>query len=317
MIKTGIIGADTPFAGELLRILRSHPEVEIETLFAPSAAGRQVSSLHHGFIGESIVNFSATIDPAILDLIFISPGSDSLHLPEGLLLNYPDLKIIDASGIFDENSDFVYGLSEINRKSLVRGAKFAVLGTPATILSIIALFPLAKYLLLNGNISIEVAAPEDVVESLDTAKSSEQIRNILKNVQSSFEGVVSLTGYPNKSQRVMRVRTSINCSLDIEEINKLYNDTYDDHNFSFIYHNEVEGKEVEGTQKTIIHLSKPEPGSLTVEIVGDCRLRGGAGDAVHVMNLLFALYEKIGLDLKPSRFADQLPSTSKSSNWFG
>ena len=35
MIKVGIIGADKPDSGELLRILVNHPEVDVVSLFAP------------------------------------------------------------------------------------------------------------------------------------------------------------------------------------------------------------------------------------------------------------------------------------------
>ena len=58
MIKVGIIGAETPDAGELLRLLILHPEVDILSLYAPAWTGRMVASRHHGFIGEDIVNFS-------------------------------------------------------------------------------------------------------------------------------------------------------------------------------------------------------------------------------------------------------------------
>ena len=51
MIKVGIIGADTPDAGEMLRLLIHHPEVEIHSLYAPAWAGRMVASRHHGFMG--------------------------------------------------------------------------------------------------------------------------------------------------------------------------------------------------------------------------------------------------------------------------
>ncbi|MDE5675381.1 MAG: N-acetyl-gamma-glutamyl-phosphate reductase, partial [Muribaculaceae bacterium] len=71
MIKVGIIGADTPEAGELLRLLINHPEVEVETLYAPLLAGRQVSSCHHGFIGERSMNFTDRLDLSKIDAVFI------------------------------------------------------------------------------------------------------------------------------------------------------------------------------------------------------------------------------------------------------
>ena len=52
MIKVGIAGADTAMAGELIRILINHPDVEIISAFAPGKVGRKVASVHHGLAGE-------------------------------------------------------------------------------------------------------------------------------------------------------------------------------------------------------------------------------------------------------------------------
>ena len=39
-------------------------------------------------------------------------------------------------------------------------------------------------------------------------------------------------------------------------------------------------------------------GELTVHAVMDVLLKGGAGNAVHIMNLIFGLLERVGLGLK-------------------
>lgn len=49
-------------------------------------------------------------------------------------------------------------------------------------------------------------------------------------------------------------------------------------------------------------MSKPERDTLRIHAVADPRMRGGAGEAVHIMNLLCQLHEKTGLALKASRF---------------
>ena len=51
MIKAGIAGAGSSVAGELIRILVNHPEVELVRMCAPEFSGRGVSSVHHGLIG--------------------------------------------------------------------------------------------------------------------------------------------------------------------------------------------------------------------------------------------------------------------------
>ena len=88
---------------------------------------------------------------------------------------------------------------------------------------------------------------------------------------------------------------------DINTIRDLYEKTYSDHNFSFISDSPVSTDEVTGTDKCIISLYETD-GKLTIDSVSDCRMRGGAGDAVHAMNLIYGLHEKTGLYLKAHKY---------------
>ncbi len=131
----------------------------------------------------------------------------------------------------------------------------------------------------------------------------QEILHVLKKTQNSFNGKVTLSHLGEKvSDRGLKVRIEMPCSLDMDELFKIYNQLYDDHNFTFIVSHAMSGCEVEGTQKTLITLQKKDSMSLTVTVIADCRMRGGAGDAVHIMNLLFGLQEQTGLRLKVHKF---------------
>lgn len=319
MIKVGIIGAETPDAGELLRILINHPEVDIQTLYAPAWSGRMVASRHHGFIGEDLVNFTDEINPGDLDIIFLLDDSE---IGTSLLLNpdtYPELRIIDLSPNRIErweNYGFEYGLSEVNRKPLVRGARIAVLPTPAASLALISLYPLALNDLLTSDIDISILAPRDVVPTIDNSSLSHEIELFLQKTQKDFEGKVYVHVAPRDSGRSMRVSALLKSPLAIAEVNNVFESVYDDHNFTFMNLSDVERDEIEGTHKCIVSIKKPGAGLLEVSAVGDCHLRGGAGDAVHIMNLFFALDEKVGLQLKPSCFGVDKTEGDKSVSWF-
>ena len=71
MIKVGILGAATPVAGEIIRILVHHPEVELRTLHAPSLAGHPATSAHHGLWGEETLLFTEKADFYHLDVAII------------------------------------------------------------------------------------------------------------------------------------------------------------------------------------------------------------------------------------------------------
>ncbi len=55
------------------------------------------------------------------------------------------------------------------------------------------------------------------------------------------------------------------------------------------------------TNKCIIHLDRID-GKLLITTVIDNLLKGGAGTAVHNMNLLFGLQETTGLTMKASAY---------------
>ncbi len=306
MIRVGIAGADTAMAGELIRILINHPDVELTSAFAPGKVGRKVASVHHGLAGECELEFSPDINPAKLDLIFIDAHSEVADRFRMNTDRWPELRIIDMShcpSLDFEALEMAYGLPEINRKKLVRGCKRAVVPRSVAATAIIGLYPLARHLLLKGDIIVEYACPPDIDTEEKTDMVRQEISHVLHKTQNSFNGDIILRHLNEEvSDRGLKVVIDLPCSLDINEIFRIFDDCYDDHNFTHMVANTMPGYEVEGTQKTLVTLQKQEPGSLTVTIVADCRMRGGAGDAVHIMNLLFGLHERTGLYLKAHKF---------------
>ena len=53
MIKVGIIGGAGYTAGELIRLLINHPEVEIKFINSSSNAGNKITDVHEGLYGET------------------------------------------------------------------------------------------------------------------------------------------------------------------------------------------------------------------------------------------------------------------------
>ncbi|MDE5841159.1 MAG: hypothetical protein K2H49_09585, partial [Muribaculaceae bacterium] len=302
MIRVGIAGADTAMAGELIRILVNHPDVELTSAFAPGKVGRTVASVHHGLAGECDLEFSPDINPQKLDVIFIDAHSDVADRFRMNTDRWPDLRIIDMShcpSLDFEALDMAYGLPEINRKQLVRGCKRAVVPRSVAAAAIIGLYPLARHLLLKGDITVSYACPSDIDTEEKTGMVRQEILHVLRKTQNSFDGEIIMRHIDEDvSDRGLKVVVEVPCALDINEIFRVFDHCYDDHNFTFMVSSSVPGYEVEGTQKTLVTLQKLTPDRLTVTVVADSRMRGGAGDAVHIMNLLFGLHEKTGLYLK-------------------
>lgn len=305
MVNVGIVDAELPLAGEILRILIHHPETDIHTLFAPSLTGRNISSVHHGFIGESSLIFSDKLNIEEIDfLILLRNNEFNKRIIEATRDN-EKLKIVvlDQNLISYDFQDYEVGLSEINRKPLVRGANKAYIASPVIVPSLITLAPLASYLLLNSDIDIQISMPSDLAINFNESEEAKKIEFILKKIQVSFNHKVNMKilGDPI-SDRGTKTKITIQNKLPLMDIEKIYDNIYDDHNFTFITGMEIKENEVEGTQKVVINLKKPSPEELILETFSDARMRGGAGDIVHVMNLFFGLHEKTGLNLKPSRY---------------
>lgn len=306
MIKVGIAGADTAMAGELIRILVNHPDVELVSAFAPGKVGRTVASVHHGLAGECDLEFSPDINPQMLDVIFIDAHSDVADRFRMNTDRWPDLRIIDMShcpSLDFEALEMAYGLPETNRKQLVRGCKRAVVPRSVAVAAVIGLYPLARHLLLKGDIIVDYACPADIDTEEKINMVRQEILYVLRKTQISFNGDIKLHRLEEEvSDRGLKVVIDLPCSLEISEVFKVFEDCYDDHNFTFMVSSAMPGYEVEGTQKTLVTLQKQTADRLTVTVVADSRMRGGAGDAVHIMNLLFGLHERTGLYLKAHKF---------------
>lgn len=304
MIKVGIAGADSPAAGELMRLCLHHPDVDIVTAYAPGKAGLPVSAVHHGFIGEERILFTSNFDATALDVAFLMMPLYSESDWMKLMADRPQLKLILFKEALTEGMNSalapVYGLSEMNRKPLVRGARVAIMPDVIASPLLVALYPLASHLMLSGDIRIDLSAPADLITPEHLGNAEAEIRSMLQRVQTSFTGNVKIDAEPSGSDRSMRLRLTLPAATQIEEIFRIYDSIYDDHNFTFTVHHKVSPAEVAGTDKVIISVTKPSADTLALDIVADPRMRGGAGEAIHIMNLLFSLHEKTGLDLKTS-----------------
>jgi N-acetyl-gamma-glutamyl-phosphate reductase len=321
MIKAGIIGGAGYTAGELIRILLNHPDVELIWVNSSSNAGNPISSVHQGLIGETDLIFTSSTPFNEVDVIFFcTPHGESKKFIESHDIP-EDLKIVDLSQDFrlEGDHDFIYGLPEINRKYIIRGKRVANPGCFATAIQL-ALLPLAKNLLLNSDINITAITGStgagvkpgatshfswrnDNISVYKPFKHQHlaEIKQTLKSLQNSFNSEINLIPMRGCFSRGIFVAAYLDCPIALDEIKKLYEDYYDDHRFTFISDKMPDLKDVVNTNKCIIHLEK-EGNKLLIISVIDNLLKGASGQAVHNMNLLFGLHERVGLQLKASAF---------------
>lgn len=299
-----IAGAATPDAGELIRILVNHPDVILTTLYEPSRKGEKASSVHHGLIGEVVPAMTDRLDTSAFDVLIICRHSAETDTLLNSLENNTELRIIDLTQRPEkevEGLGFVYGLPEMMRKALVRGARRAIVPGAMESVALVALYPLAANLMLCGDVRLRVEGAAPMLDAERMVKAQNEIASHLRATQQSFTGQVSITAAEVATRRGLRVRAEMETPMTLPDIERLYEELYDDHNFTYLSSRPVPYAEVTGTDKIIISLSLSQ-GRLTIDAVTDGRMRGSAGEAVHVMNLLFGLAERTGLTLKASEY---------------
>ncbi len=321
MIKVGIVGGAGYTAGELLRILIFHPEVEITCIQSTSNAGNPISAVHTDLIGESDLIFSEKLDTDVVDVIFLCMGHGKSK--EYLTANsIPDhIKIIDLSHDYRlkaEGNDFIYGLPELNKEEIKSANKIANPGCFATAIQL-ALLPIAacgklKEVHVNAITGSTGAGQKPTATSHFSWRNNNlsvykvfshqhlgEIKQSLCQLQDSFSEEVNFIPVRGNFARGIMATAYTESDISAEEAVQLYKDFYKDHPFVVVSDVNPNLKQVVNTNKGIVFVEKYD-GKLFIVSMIDNLVKGASGQAVQNMNLMFGLEETTGLRLKPVAF---------------
>ncbi len=320
MIKVGIIGGAGYTAGEMLRILLNHPQVEIVFVNSSSNAGNKLYDVHEGLFGETEMTFTDELPLDKIDAMFICSGhGDSKKFLESHEVP-ANVKIIDLSQDYrDESEGFVYGLPEVNRERIKKATKLANPGCFATAIQI-GLLPLAAKGLIKGEVHTNgiTGSTGAGVKPGATSHFSWRNNNIsiykafkhqhlleitqtMRQLQAGFNYDINFLPVRGDFPRGIFVSQYTECDLEIEEIQKIYKDFYKDAAFTHVMDANPDLKQVVNTNKGIVHVEKHGNKLLIISMI-DNLLKGASGQAVQNFNLMFGLEETCGLKLKPSGF---------------
>ena len=315
MVRAGIIGGAGYTAGELVRLLVNHPEVEIAWIHSESQAGKAVAEHHPGLVGDTDLVFTDVIGLEGIDVLFLCSAHGKSRAfweehpcPAGL-------KVVDLAQDFrDESDGYVYGLPELNRNRIRSASKVANPGCFATAIQL-ALLPLAKAGLLQGDIHVQAVTGSTGagVKPAPTTHFSWRSDNLsiykvlthqhLLEIQRNLQVGDNLHFIPVRGDfaRGIFAVAELACDKPLEELTALYQDFYADAPFTWLLSGPVDLKQVVNTNKCLLSLEQHD-GRLVVTSVIDNLLKGASGQAVENMNLLFGLPQTAGLRLKASAF---------------
>jgi len=324
MINVSIAGGTGYTAGELLRILLRHQEVNIESVISTTSVGMPVAEMHRDLLGETDLVFSDRFSNP--DLIFLCLG----HGLSRTFLEDNDVpancRIIDLGNdfrvepLFGER-EFVFGLCELNRESIRRADNVANPGCFATSI-MLALLPLAEMNLLKDEIHVHAITgstgagkrPGETthfsyrdnnisVYKPFTHQHLTEIGNTLISAGNSELPQINFVPVRGDFTRGIfaSVYTRWDGELSEKETLERYKAFYAPSPFVFVSDKPISLKEVVNSNKGLLHIEFHN-GYIHITSIIDNLVKGASGQAVQNMNLMFGLEETMGLKLKGSAF---------------
>lgn len=322
MKKIGIIGGAGYTAGELIRLLINHPCVEIGYAYSSSNAGKPVTQVHEGLLGETDLIFSDSHPLEDIDILFLclSHGESKKFWNENRRPSH--LKVIDLAQDFrDESQGYVYGLPEANKNKISHADSIANPGCFATAIQL-SLLPLASAGLLpkDGDINITAITGSTGagVKPVSTTHFSwrtdnisvykpfthqhlQEITRTLSKMHPGFSSRLNFVPVRGDFARGIFSMTTLDCPISQEEVYRLYKEFYLNAPFTIVSDYPIDLKQVVNTNKAVINVMVYH-GKLLITCAEDNLLKGASGQAVQNMNIMTGLEETTGLKLKSSAF---------------
>ncbi len=320
MIKVGIIGGSGYTGGELIRILLNHSKAEVDFVYSTTRAGKKVSTAHPDLLGLTEMKFTGDVNLNV-DVVFLclGHGNSTKFLNENKFSG--NTKIIDLSNDFRLNDDsvydgreFVYGLPELKKSSIINAKHIANPGCFATAIQL-ALLPLAKAQVLKKQVHVNAVtgstgagvSPSGTTHfswrnnnvswyKPFTHQHLGEINETLKALQENAGEIMFLPNRGNFTRGILATAYT-HFEGTKEEAKQLYKDFYKDAEFTQVAEEPINLKQVVNTNQCHIHLHKHEDTLLITSAI-DNLLKGASGQAVQNMNLMFGYRENEGLQLK-------------------
>lgn len=320
-IKIGIVGAAGYTAGELIRILIHHPNVEIVTLQSESQAGKKVSTVHTDLVGDTELTFSSNINSKDVDVVFLCKGHGESLKTIQTNPNLRNIKVIDLSQDYRliGDHDFVYGLPEINKTQIKSGKHIANPGCFATGIQL-SILPAVKSGFVNGDIHVSgLTGSTGAGQSLSTTshfswrnnnasvykpflhQHLKEIGESCSTQNSQWEGQINFIPYRGAFARGIITTSYFNTDASEEDLKSAFKAAYQNEPFTHVIEENPDLKMVVNTNKAVVYPMVIEGRGMVISVI-DNLLKGASGQAVQNMNLLFDLDEKIGLNFKASAF---------------
>jgi N-acetyl-gamma-glutamyl-phosphate reductase len=334
-IRAGIINVTGYIGVELARLLRQHPQVKLVTVTGRSAAGQRLADVFPSFAGTNYIiedeldsdvdiAFSAMPHRSSMDIVpsllkrgirVVDASADfrlknAAEYPKWYGFTHPSPKLLRQA---------VFGLPEVHHEEIATASLIANPGCYSTS-AILALAPLVKYGLIHPDMIVDSKSGlsgagrtlsltthysevnEDIsAYSLEGHRHLPEIEQELKALDASMSPSITFVPHMVPMTRgilsTCYVKLADGHRLTVSNLRQLYRQFYKHAPFVQVTAQPPHSKHVRGTNFCLIHAAiNSKTGRLIVISCLDNLIKGGAGQAVQNMNLMFDLPETIGLE---------------------
>ena len=334
MIRASIVGGSGYAGGELLRLLLSHPHVEIAQVTSQRFAGKFVYGTHPNLRGATTLKFCAVEELQPCDVLFLALPHGSASEKIGYFASLAE-RIVDLSADFRLRDTaayeewygkphpnpawldkFVYGLPELYRDEIVGENYVSGVGCNATAVNL-ALYPLAKLNLIETAVIEVKVGSSEAGNSFNAAshhpERSGAVRSFaptghrhqaeMKQALGEFDLHFSATAVELVRGVLCTAHVFLKEDLEDKDIWKIYRPAYRDERFIRLVKERKgifrypEPKILAGSNFCDIGFEKDERSNRLVVISAiDNLMKGASGTAVQAMNLMcgFAEDEALG-----------------------
>jgi len=338
-IKIGIVGGTGYTGVELLRLLATHPNAELQCITSRGEAGQAVSDLFPSLRGYVALAFTdpAQANLAACDVVFFAtPNGIAMQQARALL--DAGVRVIDLAADFrikdvavwekwygmthacpDLVQQAVYGLPEINREQTREARLVANPGCYPTAVQL-GFLPLLEAGVVDST-SLIADAKSGVsgggrkaethilfAEAGDNFKAygvagHRHLPEISQGLAAMCGQQVGLTFVPHLTPLIRGIHATLYARLRKDvDLQQLFEQRYQAERFVdvLLAGSHPETRSVRGSNQCRIAIHRPQGGDTVVVLsVIDNLVKGAAGQAVQNMNIMFGFAESTGLELVP------------------
>ncbi len=335
MIKVAIVGGTGYTGVELLRLLSTHPDVDIRLITSRSEAGMPVADMFPNLRGHVDLLFSEPDDAALAEcdvVFFATPHTVAMSSVPALMQR--GVRVIDLSADFRlKDTDLwtqwyntphtcpeyaeqaVYGLPELNRSQIRDAQLVAVAGCYPTAVQL-GFYPLLKAGLIDpmqliadaksgtSGAGRKAALGTLLTEAGESMKAygvsgHRHLPEIRQTLTQMAGGDIGLTFVPHLTPMIRGIHATLYGRLkDKVDLQALFEQHYADEPFVDVMPAGAhpETRSVRGANVCRLAVHQPQ-GDNTVVVLSviDNLVKGASGQAIQCMNIMFGLTETQGL----------------------